>query len=191
MTLDEFDKIQNKPEYDFSEYNVIRAIIFTVIAAIIFTCGFIYQHNQNDIVQQNQLARFKQISQTEAAWHTYWEYKAKQLQEVIDAHQASKIHIVDISAYTPRAKECDSTPDVTAIMKKSRPGYTIAVSHDLKWMLGHRVYIYGYGVYVVEDLMNERYTNRVDIMMDDVEKALKFGVKHKQELIVLGKEIDL
>jgi 3D (Asp-Asp-Asp) domain-containing protein len=89
------------------------------------------------------------------------------------------------TAYTARVQECDSTPDVTAIMEKPKAGWTIAVSHDLIYLLGKRVYIKGIGVRRVNDLMNGRYTKRIDILMDNLKEAKSFN-NRKVQLIVIG-----
>ena len=60
----------------------------------------------------------------------------------------------------------------------------IAVSRDLfkrGWSFGKKIYIEGYGVYEINDLMNERFKNHIDIFMWDTKKAKKFG---KKELVV-------
>ena len=70
-------------------------------------------------------------------------------------------------------------------MVKPKPGWTVAVSHDLLWMLGKKVYIKGVGVRFVSDLMNERFTNKIDIMVGKVKEAKEFGVQDL-EIVVLG-----
>ena len=92
---------------------------------------------------------------------------------------------VEASAYTPRKEECNDDIENTAIMVKPKPGYHIAVSPDLLWMLGKKVYIKGYGVRMVSDLMNERFTNKIDIMFGKVSEAREFGVK-EVEIVVLN-----
>lgn len=90
-----------------------------------------------------------------------------------------------VTAYTASRNECDSTPNVTAIMEKPVAGWTVAVSRDLVWMLGKKVYIEGLGVRLVQDLMNERFTERLDVLMPDKKSAKKFG-KKKLNVVVLG-----
>jgi len=88
-----------------------------------------------------------------------------------------------VTAYSPRKAETDSTPYITASMTKVKHGI-VAVSRDLfeqGLVFGKKVYIEGYGIYTIEDLMNERFTNRIDIFMFDTRKALKFG---KKKLVV-------
>ena len=101
---------------------------------------------------------------------------------------------VTVSAYTARAEECDSTPEVTADMTPSRVG-VLAVSPD---MLSDGRVRYGdtvalidggefLGGFVIHDTMNRRFTHRVDILHGNVRAALLFGIRHNVELIrVIG-----
>ena len=88
------------------------------------------------------------------------------------------------TAYTASRNECDKDVSHTAIMRKPIPGRTIAVSRDLKRLLGKKVYSEKLGVRVVEDLMNHRYKNRIDILFSTKEDAFKFG-KQSIKLVVL------
>ena len=65
-----------------------------------------------------------------------------------------------------------------------RPGRTVAVSQDLKRLLGRKVYIEGFGVRVVEDLMHPRFENRLDLCLPDRRQALAFGVKRLDVVIL-------
>jgi 3D (Asp-Asp-Asp) domain-containing protein len=92
---------------------------------------------------------------------------------------------VTLTTYTPTVGETDSTPHITASgfkidtinPKKHR---IIAVSRDLKkkWPFGTKVRIKSAekynGVYTVEDVMNKRYKNRIDILIgkDDRQTAM-------------------
>lgn len=93
--------------------------------------------------------------------------------------------VVQATAYTPRKQECNNDIENTALMLKPKPGWHIAVSHDLIWLLGKKVYIKGVGVRFVSDLMNERFSNKIDIMMPTPKHAKEFGVK-ELEIVVLG-----
>jgi 3D (Asp-Asp-Asp) domain-containing protein len=98
---------------------------------------------------------------------------------------------VTITAYTARSRECDASPHMTAMMVRPRPGRTIAVSRDLfndGWTFGRSVYIAGLGVFVIEDLMHARHTQRIDILMPTVKQARQFGkVMGQAVLIAEGK----
>ena len=104
---------------------------------------------------------------------------------IIDKYKESNVLNVTVTAYTPRAQETDSTPQFTAIMSRSRPGYTAAVSCDLINYLGRKIYIEGIGVFKLEDVMNRRYRQRIDLMFGSVKAAREFGVK-KLKVVVLN-----
>ncbi len=85
---------------------------------------------------------------------------------------------VTITAYTSTVWQCDETPYVTASMHGVRNG-VLAVSRDLidemGLYFGKRVFIPGHGIFEVRDLMNRRWTKRVDIWHEDIEVARHFG----------------
>jgi 3D (Asp-Asp-Asp) domain-containing protein len=71
-------------------------------------------------------------------------------------------------------------------MTKPKVGRTIAVSHDLIHWLGGWVYISGVGIRKVEDLMNERFTLKIDLLVGTVEEAKKWGIQERR-VIFLGR----
>ncbi len=92
---------------------------------------------------------------------------------------------VTVSAYTASVDECDATPHITANQTPSRIGL-IAVSRDILDELGIRrgqtVALPPYGVFMVEDVMNERWTRRVDILHVSKKAAKLFGIKKNIQL---------
>jgi len=94
--------------------------------------------------------------------------------------------LITITAYTARKEECNKDPHRTAIMTKPKVGRTIAVSHDLIHWLGGWVYISGVGIRKVEDLMNERFTMKMDLLVDSVSEATKWGIQERR-VIFLGR----
>jgi 3D (Asp-Asp-Asp) domain-containing protein len=57
---------------------------------------------------------------------------------------------------------------------------TVAVSRDLfqqGWVFGRQIYIEGHGVYTIQDLMNARWENRIDIVLGSSKAAIQFGKK--------------
>jgi len=91
---------------------------------------------------------------------------------------------VTATAYSPRAQETDDTPWETATLTRCAEGRTIAVSQDHVDWLGRRVYIPGYGVRVVEDLMHKRFTDRIDFFIEDTTQAAHFGVKQLKIILL-------
>lgn len=92
---------------------------------------------------------------------------------------------VVVTAYTATEKECDSTPNENALMDVPVAGLSCAVSRDLIYLLGKKIYITGYGVRVVDDLMNERFNSAVDLFVGKKAEAIKIG-KTTRVLVVLN-----
>jgi 3D (Asp-Asp-Asp) domain-containing protein len=96
-----------------------------------------------------------------------------------DLQDMQRKRTLTVTAYSPRRKETDSTPGLTATNSRVRPGI-VAVSRDLfdnGWVFGRKVYIKNYGVYTIDDLMHERKTDQIDIFIPDTRQALQFGRK--------------
>ena len=96
------------------------------------------------------------------------------------AASAPPVRTVTVTAYNPTTSQCDEDPLIAASMRKVRLG-TIAVSRDLfdqGWVFGRKVRIEGLGIFEINDLMNKRFTQRIDIFMWDEGKARQFGKKN-------------
>ena len=92
----------------------------------------------------------------------------------------SPVRTVTVTAYNPTTDQCDDDPLIAASMRKVRQG-TIAVSRDLfdqGWVFGRKVRIEGLGIFEINDLMNKRFTQRIDIFMWDETEARQFGKKN-------------
>lgn len=109
----------------------------------------------------------------------------KSLKLVVESYKSNSTYTVDISSYTASENETNSRPDQTSMMESPISGWTIAVSNDLKHLLGKRVYVEGFGVRRVNDLMNNRYNSRVDILVGTKKKAREIGVLKNKKLILL------
>jgi 3D (Asp-Asp-Asp) domain-containing protein len=94
-----------------------------------------------------------------------------------NSDEISHSYQCDITAYSADVNQTDSTPYQTALMERPVVGGTVAVSHDLKQYLGNKVYISGYGVFRVNDLMNRRFTKKIDMFVKDKRTAINFGKK--------------
>ena len=92
--------------------------------------------------------------------------------------------VVTITTYTPTVEECDSTPLITASgfkinEKNPRRHRIVAVSRDLKrkYKFGTKLRIKGAGkydgTYTVRDVMNKRFTKRIDILVGKKDKQTK------------------
>jgi len=103
----------------------------------------------------------------------------------IDKLPQYTVYTVDVSFYTLSKRETDNTPTIGALNTKLKVGRDIAVSRDLSFLLGKKVYIEKVGVRWVKDLMHKRYKNRVDVLVPSRKMAKKLGVWKNKKLIVL------
>ena len=83
---------------------------------------------------------------------------------------------VTLTYYQPVKEQCNSEPLVTADGSKINLHHLkqgkikwCAISRDLLWLFPKnrpkRIYIDGFGVYQVRDVMNKRWNHRVDILI--------------------------
>jgi 3D (Asp-Asp-Asp) domain-containing protein len=101
------------------------------------------------------------------------------IEHMHDMYKIKQVKTLTVTAYSPTKRETDSDPYINASMQPVREG-TIAVSRDLfdeGWVFGKKVYVKNYGIFEIADLMNERYTDRIDIFMFSTKQAKRFGVK--------------
>ena len=90
--------------------------------------------------------------------------------------------IVTLTTYKANESETDSTPNITASgfkITNPKKHRIIAVSRDLKkkYKFGQKIRIVGAGkysgTYRVQDVMNKRYKNRIDILIGANDKQTK------------------
>ncbi|MFA5172797.1 MAG: hypothetical protein WC435_00110 [Candidatus Paceibacterota bacterium] len=90
---------------------------------------------------------------------------------------------IKVTGYSSSPEETDDTPFITASGNHVRPGVVAA-----NWLpLGSKVKIpelFGEQVFVVEDRMNKRFNDRLDIWFSDKESAKDFGA-HFTKVVVL------
>lgn len=96
---------------------------------------------------------------------------------LLEKKEEKKLYLLKVSAYTPRKKECDSTPHLTALNKKSRPGKTAAVGTDCLELLGTEIYVKGLGVFHCTD---RKPSKGIDLMVGSVKEAKKIGNTTRQ-----------
>ena len=92
-------------------------------------------------------------------------------------------YTVQVTAYTPSKDETDSTPSLTALNKKSRPGRTAAVGPNLRHLLGKMIYVPGKGTWHITDIKKR---DGLDLMLPSKREAKEFGSK-TLTIIVLEK----
>jgi len=89
------------------------------------------------------------------------------------------------TGYSSTVDQTDSTPFITATNSQVRWGI-VALSRDLlreftpgaPFGYGDRIQIPGVGVFVVEDTMNQRWRQRIDIWFPTRADAAMWGVQH-------------
>ncbi|MDD3190563.1 MAG: hypothetical protein PHI66_02645 [Candidatus Pacebacteria bacterium] len=91
---------------------------------------------------------------------------------------------VTVTAYSSTVDQCDSSPFITASGTYVRDGIIatnlLAFGTKVKFPS-----VYGDKVFVVEDRMNARYSDRADIWFETREEAKQFGIK-KLEMVVVS-----
>jgi 3D (Asp-Asp-Asp) domain-containing protein len=84
----------------------------------------------------------------------------------------------EVTAYSPSVDECDDTPFIAASGREV-DDWTIAVSQNMRkdgWNFGDFIYIPDHNkFYKINDVMNRRYTKRVDIFRWTKKEARDFG----------------
>ena len=83
---------------------------------------------------------------------------------------------VTLTCYQPLVSQCDNEPLITADgskinLKKLKSGHIkwCAISKDLLYLFPkdkpRRIFIQGYGIYEVKDVMNSRHKHKVDLLI--------------------------
>lgn len=93
----------------------------------------------------------------------------------------------DVSAYTAGYESCGKLPNhpaygITANGNKVRRGIIAADTNILPF--GTKVYIEDLGIFVVDDTGSAIKGNRIDIYMDNLDEAVKFGRQNKKLIIL-------
>lgn len=93
----------------------------------------------------------------------------------------------DVSAYTAGYESCGKLPShpaygITANGNKVRKGIIAADTNVLPF--GTKVYIEDLGIFVVDDTGSAIKGNRIDIYMDNLDEAVKFGRQNKKLIIL-------
>ncbi len=95
----------------------------------------------------------------------------------IKPKNTSKIMILTVTGYSSSHDETDETPWLTAYNTLTRDG--VVASNILPFKTKLRIpSLFGDKIFVVEDKMNPRYGEHLDIWFPTKEEALKFGVHY-------------
>lgn len=150
-------------------------IYMCIVAAALF--GFAWQTAMvaeknseiEGLKQQLSLAKFTASARKKLA------EEARILQKAVN--QKREVLKVTVTAYNPVEEQCDEDPFIAASMRPVRAG-TVAVSRDLfdqGWVFGKKIRIEGLGIFEINDLMNARFSRRIDVFMWDESEARRFG----------------
>lgn len=156
-------------------------LYFLCLCGVVFMFGFYIKHfiDMRDLNNKCNLLNSK-ISILESEIRSLDEKINTEVEILNNKIVAKKL---TVTAYSASKKECDSDPNIAASMSRVRPG-TIAVSRDLfeqGWVFGKKVYIENHGIFTINDLMNKKHSERVDVFIGHKKKAKSFG---KKELVV-------
>ena len=119
------------------------------------------------------------------------EKKPAKTQE-IKKTEVKKTIWVTATAYSSTPWQTDNTPCITSTGYNvcNKTANIIAVSRDLVRSLGYHRQImlpslYGSEIFLIEDTMNVRFVNRIDVHHGSTEDARDFGLKRNVELQVI------
>jgi len=90
---------------------------------------------------------------------------------------------VEVTAYCPCHICCGKSDGITSSGKPAQVNRTIAIDPTVI-PLGTRLYLEGIGIFVAEDTGGVIKGNKIDLFMNDHQKALEFGVKTTKAYIL-------
>jgi len=172
-----------------------QVLVSAVLAALVFTPSALYIAERNHGKAQERAYRAQGL--VAAAETAYLRSSLSELlaersrltDVLLDAgysvHSNDNVMVkVVATGYSSSIYETDSTPFTTASNTRTRNGI-LALSRDLltrytpgaPFDFGDRVHVTGLGEFVVEDSMNQRWNNRIDIWFPSRLEAIRFGVK--------------
>lgn len=124
--------------------------------------------------------------------HLNLQTKINKLEQKIDILQKridkDDIAIVDMTSYTNAIDETNEDNENTACLTKPTVG-SIAVSQDLYykgWTCGKRIHVKGLGIFIIKDVMNIKWKNRIDIVKNTKREAFQFGIKYNVKAVLLS-----
>ncbi|MCZ6765794.1 MAG: hypothetical protein O7D32_02560 [bacterium] len=181
-----------------------RIVFSAVVGAIVFTPSVLYLMEHSRYV--NQKRAYRGLSMASAAESSFLQKslsallaeQAEMTELLLNAgyaiEQGSRVTVkVVATGYSSSIWECDDTPFTTASNTRTRNGI-LALSRDLisrytegaPFSFGDPVHVSGVGSFLLEDTMNERWRNRLDIWFPSRADALQFGIRE----VYLSSSID-
>ncbi len=139
---------------------MINFIVTALVAATSLTASPVSVTNA-DVKIDNKIAVVEQAPQLRAQ------------PRIADVREVRTMYV---TAYSSTPEETDDTPFITASGATVHDG--IVATNELPLKTKIRIpALYGDKVFIVEDRMNERMKNKVDIWMATKEQAIRFGIK--------------
>ena len=165
---------------------IVSTLVFVVMITLIILTLSYSLLSQKITVLADEVRKLKEIEQVRIIQARQANTISAQFAELISAKGINRSRIIRVTGYTACVEECDDDPQVTASMRRVRPGKTVAVSRDLYkqgWTFGKRVWVEGYGEKEITDLMNERFTKRVDLLV--ASKKVANGINADRQAVLL------
>ncbi|UCH84616.1 MAG: 3D domain-containing protein, partial [Candidatus Latescibacterota bacterium] len=175
-----------------SPAKVVAACVLAILIAAPATAYFIEKGNHSDTRRAFQSWSAESASEVaflKASLRELLDENDKLTEHVLDSgtavYMGNKIHVkVVATGYSSSVFETDETPFLTAANTSTREGI-LALSRDLlreftpgaPFSFGDRVHVSGLGEFLVEDVMNARWTNRVDVWFPSRLDAIHFGLR--------------
>jgi len=144
--------------------------------------------------RQEEIVEVQQVEQIEVSdKQKEMQEQLEKQQEIISRGNVGRKMIFEVTAYTLREEECGKSPDdpyygITASGKKVKAWHTVAAPKNIPF--GTKIYIPYFkdkpnkGIFVVEDRGGAIKGNRLDVYMESLSEALKFG-RRKLEVYIL------
>ena len=154
---------------------VTTFLSIVMITLVVFTLSY-YSLSQRVGNLTKEVSILKEIEKVRIIQARQANTISAQFIELISAKGINRSRIIRVTGYTACIEECDDDPQITASMRRVRPGKTVAVSRDLYksgWTFGKRVWVEGYGEKEITDLMHERFKKRVDLLTLTKKEAIE------------------
>lgn len=174
----------NSYELEKFQKSLFRIIFITAAVFIIFAIITSVKINYKEVKKEPETTKCSK--EVIIKYHTpdfvlpFTEYD---LQLIEDNSDVIELKGITITSYNNEESQTDSTPHIMASNRMVYEG-AVAISrdlkekHKLKW--GDFVLLDSDRLYVIEDLMNERYKNQVDIFSFDKKLSKKINFKNQE-----------
>lgn len=180
----------NPSPSNFSQLNTSQKSSITILLLAIFFLEMVMPHkifaadfsHQDRTVAKYQFAELA-LSSDVYVFNDRYVPEEIELQEIAakrakaSVFEVLEVKIVTTTAYSSTVDQCDSSPFIAASGRRVHDGMVAAnfLAFDTKIRIPE---IFGDKIFIVEDRMNKRFQNRIDIWMESREEALRYGVRN-------------